>query len=485
MFSRSVSSGKCYRLALSAIVLCMMVTALQAQDGCPDRTFPVMKQKKVTVTIPGTDMIKGYLEALPETYNVNTSKRFPLMIFFHGANEGGDGSKEKLCLLVNQWWWAPPSLIELDRFPHWTKDKNGQPTQFILISAQLAYFGDPSAAINPLLDYLQKQYRVDPSRIYLTGLSAGANFIMSYAGANATNAKRIAGIAPISPCMSINSQQAAVIAKANLGFYSVQCSTDGACSGYTAQNNASLVNQQNPAPTPRAASVTLPVPNWACNSFTHDAWGTAYDTTFKQNINGKSVNIYEWMLQNERVGALPVVLKDYQLRLSQGKVTISWTTTYENNNAAFIIERTGTDPQFTEIGRVTATNNASGSQYQWIDASPLADLNQYRLVQIDQDGTKEYFDIKTIINRTQGTKPLVIVPNPFKGNLTVYVQLPQAERIRAYITDVNGRRLQTIDQQLSAGTSSLEFSTAAFGKGVYILKVEGNSFSDNKKIIKE
>ncbi len=189
------------------------------------------------------------------------------MIFFHGLNEGGDGSAEKLCLLVNQWWWAPPSLIELNRFPHWTTDKNGEPTQFILISAQLAYFGDPSAGINPLITYLQQRYRVDPSRIYLTGLSAGANFITSYAGASASNANRIAGIAPISPCMNLNAQQAAVIARANLGFYSIQCSTDGACSGYTAQNNAALINQQNPAPTPRAAATTLPVPSWPATHF--------------------------------------------------------------------------------------------------------------------------------------------------------------------------------------------------------------------------
>lgn len=484
MFSQSVSSKR-FCVALCAIVLCLASPALKAQDGCPDRTFPVMKQKKVTVTIPGTDMIKGYLEALPESYNVNTGKRFPLMIFFHGLNETGDGSAEKLCLLVNQWWWAPPSLIELNRFPHWTTDKNGEPTQFILISAQLVYFGDPSAAINPLINYLQQRYRVDASRIYLTGLSAGANFIMSYAGASASNANRIAGIAPISPCMNLNTQQAAAIARANLGFYTIQCSTDGACSGYTAQNNAALINQQSPAPTPKAAATTLPVPSWLCNSFTHDAWGTAYDTTFKQNINGRTVNIYEWMLQNVRESALPVVLKDYQLKLVQGKVVISWTTSYENNNAAFILERTGTDPQFTEIGRVAATNNATGSLYQWVDEKPLPDLNQYRLVQVDLDGTKEYFSIKTILNRAQGSKPVVITSNPFKGDLTVYIQLPQAERIRAFITDVNGKRLLSIDQSLPAGTTPLELNTAAFSKGVYILKVEGRSFTDNKKIVKQ
>lgn len=482
MFSQSVSS-KCYRLALCAIVLCLMSASLLAQDGCPDRTFPVMKQKKVTVSIPGTDMIKGYLEALPETYNASPGKRFPLMIFFHGANEGGDGSAEKLCLLVNQWWWAPPSLIELNRFPHWTTDKSGQPTQFILISAQLAYFGDPSKAINPLIDYLQQRYRVDASRIYLTGLSAGANFIMSYAGANEANANRVAGIAPVSPCMSLNSQQAAVIARANLAFYSVQCSTDGACSGYTAANNAALINQQNP--TLKAAATTLPVPNWACNSFTHDAWGTAYDTTFKQNINGRNLNMYEWMLQNVRAGALPVVLKDYQIRLAQGKVVINWTTTYEHNNAAFIIERTGETLPFKEIGRVAGSNNATGSQYQWIDENPLPDLNQYRLVQVDQDGVKEYFGIKTILNHSQGSKATVIAPNPFKGDLTVYLQLPRTERVRIVITDVNGKRLHSIDQQLPAGTTPLEFKTAALSKGIYFLKIEGRSFTENRKMVKQ
>ncbi|NML20149.1 T9SS type A sorting domain-containing protein [Pseudoflavitalea sp. G-6-1-2] len=479
-----VRSSKCYCLVLSAILFLVSSSSkLLAQDGCPDRTFPVMKQKKVTVTIPGTDAIKGYLEALPTTYASQPSKRFPLMIFFHGINEGGDGSKEKLCLLVNQWWWAPPSLVELGKFPQATPDVKGQPTQFILISAQLAYFGDPSAAINPLINYLQTKYRIDPSRIYLTGLSAGANYIMTYAGANATNAKRIAAIAPVSPCMYLNDQQAKVIAASNLGFFTVQCGTDGACDGSTASKNEKLINAQRP--TNKAVSITLPVPGWNCNSFTHDSWGTAYDTTFKTNVNGRSVNMYEYLLTNNRSGALPVVLKNFTANLNNGKVQLRWTTATELNNQQFIIERAGADQRFSKLAIIAANGNSSTEKlYEYTDENPLDNISYYRLVQVDFDGNQQQFEAKRIVNAKAGQSQVTVSSNPFTTELSVYVTVPETQQVTLSIVDMSGKQWARITDRVGAGTSEVSLPVSGLSRGVYLLKVSGSSISRTLKIVR-
>lgn len=484
MFTLSVRSSKCYRLALPVILLFVFNSVeLFAQDGCPDRTFPVMIQKKVTVTIPGTDAIKGYLEALPSTYAAQPTKRFPLMIFFHGINEGGDGSKEKLCLLVNQWWWAPPSLVELGKFPQATADVKGQPTQFILISAQLAYFGDPSAAINPLINYLQTKYRIDASRIYLTGLSAGANYIMTYAGANATNAKRIAAIAPVSPCMYLNDQQAKVIAASNLGFFTVQCGTDGACDGSTASKNEKLINAQRPAN--KAVSITLPVPGWNCNSFTHDSWGTAYDTTFKNMVNGRSVNMYEYLLTNTRNGALPVVLKDFTAKLVNGKVQLKWITATEINNQQFIIERAGADQRFTRLATIAAHGNSSTDKaYEHTDENPLDNVSYYRLVQVDFDGNQQQFDTKRIVNSRSGQSQVIVSSNPFTTELSAYVTVPESQQVTLTIVDMSGKQWARINERVGGGTSEVSLPVSGLSRGVYLLKVSGNSISRTLKIVR-
>ncbi|UYQ95373.1 prolyl oligopeptidase family serine peptidase [Chitinophaga horti] len=96
-----------------------------------------------------------YLLALPEGYGKDTSQRWPLVIFLHGAGETGlDLNKVKM--------HGPPKLVEAGKnFP------------FILVSPQTASFGWQPDVLYQLLQSLKKQYRVDNDRIYLTGLSMG------------------------------------------------------------------------------------------------------------------------------------------------------------------------------------------------------------------------------------------------------------------------------------------------------------------------
>jgi len=97
----------------------------------------------------------GYLLFLPRDYK-STGKRWPLILFLHGAGERGDDiervKKHGVAKVVGQ----QPD------FP------------FIVVSPQCPaegwWSGDVLAA---LLDEVEKKYRVDKKRIYLTGLSMG------------------------------------------------------------------------------------------------------------------------------------------------------------------------------------------------------------------------------------------------------------------------------------------------------------------------
>jgi predicted peptidase len=96
---------------------------------------------------------------IPTEYSQN-KKKWPLMLFLHGAGERGDNME-----LVKT--HGPPKLVEQKKdFP------------FILVSPQCPK-GDRWSSENQLefltvlLDEVIKKYRVDVSRIYLTGLSMG------------------------------------------------------------------------------------------------------------------------------------------------------------------------------------------------------------------------------------------------------------------------------------------------------------------------
>src|SRR5690606_15920477 len=110
-----------------------------------------------------------------------------------------------------------------------------------------------------------------------------------------------------------------------------------------------------------AVHATLPLPNWPCNNgLAHDAWGTAYDSTFRVNLNGRNLTMYEWMLQysTTATGPLPVALENYSVQLSNGKVYVRWATSNEQNSHQFTIERAGQNQQFAAIGTVPAAGNS-------------------------------------------------------------------------------------------------------------------------------
>ena len=100
-----------------------------------------------------------YLLYLPEGYaeaSLETGKTWPLVLFLHGSGERGSD----LEVLRHQ---GLPKLAEAKPFP------------FILVAPQVPAGGIWSAdVLSALLDDLQGRLRIDPDRVYLTGLSMGA-----------------------------------------------------------------------------------------------------------------------------------------------------------------------------------------------------------------------------------------------------------------------------------------------------------------------
>jgi predicted peptidase len=104
-----------------------------------------------------------YLIYLPEGYGRDRDKQWPLIFFLHGAGGGQNDSKFMMS-------FGLPEVLY----------KGDQPEDFpfIVVSPQAFpnvpwWEGDTLAILNALLAEVMETYQVDPSRVYLTGLSMG------------------------------------------------------------------------------------------------------------------------------------------------------------------------------------------------------------------------------------------------------------------------------------------------------------------------
>jgi predicted peptidase len=118
-----------------------------------------------------------YLLYLPADYEEHES--WPLLLFLHGAGERGDDLE-----LVKK--HGPPKLIE-----------GGKEFPFIVVSPQCPkdrWWTSELIALSALVDEIEKKYKVDPDRIYVTGLSMGGFGTWALAG---YSPRRFAAIVPI------------------------------------------------------------------------------------------------------------------------------------------------------------------------------------------------------------------------------------------------------------------------------------------------
>jgi predicted peptidase len=102
------------------------------------------------------------LEYLPPGYG--NGARYPLLVFWHGLGENGDGSPASLAKLCAN---GPPHLLSENRWP--------ENRPFIVLSPQHPGTDcTTSKEIDDFMRFASAHYDVDRARVYLTGLSCGA-----------------------------------------------------------------------------------------------------------------------------------------------------------------------------------------------------------------------------------------------------------------------------------------------------------------------
>ncbi len=166
---------------------------------------------------------------------------------------------------------------------------------------------------------------------------------------------------------------------------------------------------------------------------------------------------------------LPVKLKSFTASRKQSNVELKWTTTLEQNNSGFELQRQSGAGGWQKIAfvnsKATDGNSVSDLHYSYTDVNDSRGVSQYRLMQIDLDDNAKYSDIRSVQGIGQEART-IISPNPSaNGRVNVTFQSASAKR-DLQLTDMHGRMLK---QWNAYGDNSLQITDLT--PGIYQLRI--------------
>jgi predicted peptidase len=237
-----------------------------------------------------TDAALGYYVYLPGGYTSN-SKTYPLLIVLHGKSERGDGTDDPAILdkvLVN----GPPKLI-----------KNGtwDPTYpMIVVTPQFHgtdgndnnWGGGDPAFLKSFIEFMLAKYRVNNTRIYLTGLSHGGNGVYDYISLTSDASNYIAAAVPVAAYGATKGYSNCK----NTPIWAF-VGEDDATNFATSKAFITKYNEQVPAPAHKALFTGFV-------GVGHDVWTKTYSGagigTGDPDYDAFDQSVYDWMFQYKR-----------------------------------------------------------------------------------------------------------------------------------------------------------------------------------------
>ena len=183
---------------------------------------------------------------------------------------------------------------------------------------------------------------------------------------------------------------------------------------------------------------------------------------------------------------LPVVLVQFlATRNDDGSVKVSWATSQEENSNYYDVERSSDQSQWSSIGTVKAKGYSSiTTNYFLNDKSPIIGTGYYRLKMVDLDGKFTYS--RTIpVTTDDNSIPLVIYSNPFSDQIRLKINVSEAQNLLLTVSDMMGKTYISQSYQAQNGDNFVNLQPSIGSSGMYILRIQGNSYDRTVKLEKQ
>ncbi len=415
-----------------------------------------------------TGILTYGLTWVPLTYQ-STTKRYPLIIALHGVGEIGTTEAN-----LSKLYTASPRAISGRIADGWNavavNPLTGLTDSFIVVSPQAPAWSYGYNELKYILPSILSKYRVDTSRIYLTGISAGGGGVFtSFGSRDSIFMKKFAAMATANGAgvSGVNGYTSLQV-EAGLRFgstygvrlWTIASELDQFLTTNLRYHDSS--NMLNPKPANKFTVVT---------GIGHSIWGKAYDPAFRPTINyyGKtgtcnngcafggvpvapnnngssvmgtgitqdSLNLYEWFLLSQRNFA-PVTTPsatagdDQVIALPLTTVTLNGSGTPGQGNTinSFLWTKISGPLSFT----ITNANNPSTTL---TDLAPGVYI--FRLSVTNNQNITASDDIRITVNAPFYASPTIL---SISANQTINLPANSANISSSY--NLNGAALQSI-----------------------------------------
>ena len=176
---------------------------------------------------------------------------------------------------------------------------------------------------------------------------------------------------------------------------------------------------------------------------------------------------------------LPVKLTSFTAVKNNTRIDLKWVTESEINSNHYVVERSTNGTDFISIGEVASDNSTGPNVYTMIDNNPIAGVNYYRLVMVDNDESKTYSNI-VLVNMNSRRPFLVENAMVASDMIRITVNSQRQQTMNLVAVDAAGRVAMSRQVQLQPGTNTITRSISSIPKAIYYIKI----FTDEDAVVK-
>lgn len=183
---------------------------------------------------------------------------------------------------------------------------------------------------------------------------------------------------------------------------------------------------------------------------------------------------------------LPIELASLSAEWVEQGVLLEWITATELNNHYMLVERSGEELVFEEIGRVFGRGTTvETQQYSFLDERPLQGINYYRLRQVDFDGTENFSNVIAInVDQPMEGLDIQLLPNPAYENIRINWQssVTSDGGVIRLLDMASGKEIKRY--AMPEGSSQMDIPVGDLPSGFYVVQIVQQDRQKAVKFIK-